>query len=296
MERHRDDQPISISVPGIIFGFLIIIVVWLLALAFVGGIRSGAFDAFPPIEGKTLDNFSAWGTFGDTFNVVSTLFSALAFAAVALSLFIQRADFKASLVEIQNSANAQKELAEETRAERRERWARLYAEFSSERMYEARSELWHKLNQWYSTKNTTYKNKFIYYSEDRHSLTKEEHNDYSHASDIIDFYLVIYDSMAYNDLEMREAANRYFYHAWRGFIISFALINKKYWETNCKTKFEKKQLPFWNAFDKILEFDKKVCDVQFSHCDHFFYKGLPSCGMYPGLDEHNSAWLSPFTE
>ena len=291
MEQHRDDQSISISVPGIIFGFLIIIVVWLLALAFVGGIRSGAFEAFPPIEGKALDNFSAWGTFGDTFNVVNTLFSALAFAAVALSLFIQRADFKASLVEIRNSANAQQELAEETRAERRERWARLYEEFSSDRMVEARKELWYKINEWYSPESKTLREKSIYYALDRHRLLeKEDYSDYSHASDIIDFYLVIYDTMAFDDLEMREAANRYFYHWWRGFIISFSLLSKEYWDKTFKTEFEKKQLPFWIAFEKILEFDRKVCDVPFSHCHHFFYRELPSCGMYPDLEAHNAAW------
>jgi hypothetical protein len=61
-----------------------------------------------------------WGQYGDSFGVINSLISALAFAAIAYSVIIQRRDFDHQLREFKESVEAQKESSQALKAQLKE--------------------------------------------------------------------------------------------------------------------------------------------------------------------------------
>lgn len=113
----------DLLVPAARLAFIPVIILWIISLAI--------FLIFE-ISGNTA------GTLGDSFNVLNSLISGLALGAIALSLFLQRSDLKATLAEMQHTTAAMEEQVRHLKFERDRNIREFAATFQSESLKSAR--------------------------------------------------------------------------------------------------------------------------------------------------------------
>jgi len=270
------------------YGIRAIILVVLIWIVFFG------FSVFL-LENPQLNHI------GDSFNIISSLVSGLALAAIALSFYLERADFRVSLKEISDAAKAQTQIAEETRKAREERTADFYRRFSESSLREARTFVWRSvMANWFSSPE--YRKILAYYGDDENIKEVQPlvldgktigGDDIQKAlyltSDLIDFYVHLFRVIGDDEKLLSSLANQYFYHWWRGFLLSYALVCEKAWLEKCSTIDEKNQLPFHDNLRAILLFDRRCMTVPFIARNHVVYSRLNSgLDVYPNLKEHNS--------
>ena len=53
---------------------------------------------------------------------------------------------------------------------------------------------------------------------------------------LIDFYAYIYKLLGEDEKALRDACNQYFYHWWRGFLLSYILLSQRMWEKNVRPR------------------------------------------------------------
>ncbi len=242
----------------LLFGVYIVLAVWLfffaINLQYFGGMSVEA-------TGGGESARAQWGQFGDAFNMLNTLFTGLAFVGVVVTLLLQRKDFEASLLEINESTKAQKRLAEETSRERRDRHAELYQVFNSNDMYAARTEMWPVALFFWFESDEIRSNLDWYSPRRRGQPIRIADNKLKHCTLMLDFYSYLY-RLYINENEtgmMKEQARRYYYPAWRGFLLSFVSISIRSFEG-----FGISGRPDENyldpRFQDILDLDERIYD------------------------------------
>lgn len=186
--------------------------------------------------------------------------------------------------------------------------ASIYQKFAEGNLRDARSIVWTRvIPRWFRDKD--FREMTIYYGEMRHhhlieSEIKDENdkieeklsntlNDSYYISDLIDFYAYIYRIAGDRTDLLSYLCNQYFYHWWRGFLLSYALSGYSIWKSRCKTAEMRAQLPFHSNLELILKIDIEAMECPFNESEHIFYeKFKPDGDLYPGLKEHNQKLIN----
>lgn len=190
-----------------------------------------------------------------------------------------------------------------TKKARNEMLASIYQKFAEGNLRDARSIVWTRvIPKWFRDKD--FRETTIYYGEMRHhhliesevkdknENTKEKssniRDDSYYISDLIDFYAYIYRIAGDKTDLLSYLCNQYFYHWWRGFLLSYALSGYSTWKSRCKTAEMRAQLPFHSNLELILKMDIEAMECPFNESEHIFYEKFKLDGdLFPGLEEHN---------
>lgn len=127
-----------------------------------------------------------------------------------------------------------------------ERLASVYHKFSEGSIRNARTSVWIEvIPKWFDDKE--YRCNMTYYSDHRIDPAAYEENVASTAerqeylrnydiSYLIDFYAYIYKLLGEDEKALRDACNQYFYHWWRGFLLSYILLSQRMWDKNVRPR------------------------------------------------------------
>lgn len=246
------------------------------------------------------------GQFGDMFNVLNSLFTGLAFGAVAITLFLERSDFELSLKEFRQTAKSNRELAEAAVRSRDDRLAELYRIFSSGQVGAARDDFWPVAGKlWFADDRIRYY--LCYYTsfEDQDAwnealaytnrvMTEElgkDPNDVSRyfvgsmCDTVVNFYTYLYmvfevdkDSPSSErdeaERKFQFAVQDFYYDWWRGFLLSYALCSKRAYHQSTDQD-AKDQLEIDPRLDLILKLDRRAKGgVKFNPHKHPFFRQL----------------------
>lgn len=214
-----------------------------------------------------------WGQFGDFFNVLNTLFSGLAFGAIVVTLFISRADFRASLIEISTAAKAQKVIAEEARRGRVEKYAQIYQFFNSQDMYISRNNMWKvAIGSWFKDEKVRSRlNWYSSYCIDNPDKVSDQ--DIKECSFIFDFYSYLYQIYKEDHEQLIVNMKRYYYPAWRGFLLSFIAVSTRSFRDFSENDGEA-NIHLDSRFEDILQIDRICFKNKFNPFRNPYYKRI----------------------
>lgn len=225
-------------------------------------------------------DWGEWGQFGDTFNIINSLFSGLAFGVIAVSLLLQRGDFAISIEEISASARAQERLADQNLLDRSERHAEIYREFNTPEMRRARTVFWATAtSRWfedaecraYLTYHSQLGDHDSYFTLQAKMLewTREEagvHRDLEPYQldirymndDVVNFFSYLYDLYEGDPDRLKKVAGTFYYHWWRGYLLSWALCSQAEHARRCVEPEAAEQLPFEGKIKSLLALDDVI--------------------------------------
>lgn len=255
------------------------------------------------------------GTFGDSFNVLNALLSGLALGAIALSLFLQRAELKATLNEMKETTKALEEQARYLKFERDRNVREFAATFQSERLKKARSTAYilrapffkdHDFRrvlakQWISAEDVVLPENMIDFIKDANEgrVSEDEVNyvkDHTwHISDFVEYYSTLYnhcESLGIDDREKiaRALGEKYIWSYWRGMLLLHAFEVAKLYDQEISTDEERAQFPKPHWIHDIVQFDRWVMDARYRPLIH------PRERMYcEGDIEYNDEYLADFS-
>lgn len=270
-----------------------------------------AFFVFLIIEGSG----KSAGTFGDSFNVLNALLSGLALGAIALSLFLQRAELKATLNEMKETTEALEEQARYLKFERDRNVREFAATFQSERLKKARGTAYilrapffksHEFrkalaNQWISAEDVVLpEDKIEFIKQANRDRVSEDDLNYVkdhtwHISDIVEYYSTLYnhcESLGTEDREKiaRALGEKYIWSYWRGMLLLHAFEVAKLYDQEISTDEERAQFPKPHWIHDIVQFDRWVMDARYRPLIH------PRERMYSEGDiEYDDEYLAEFS-
>lgn len=261
------DLSTDLLVPAANVVFLPVVLLWLLAVAI--------FSIFE-ISGNSA------GTFGDSFNVLNSLLSGLALGAIALSLFLQRSDLKATLDEMQQTTAAMQEQARYLQYERDMGIREFAGTFQSQPLKDARTSAYILrpaffkdaefrsvlANQWIDGEDVDLPEKWVNVIVDaNHGRVTEDkvrsvRNHTWHLSDLIEYYSTLQQHCSSLEPNIREATakrlgDKYIWAYWRGMLLLLAFEVAKLYEEKIRPE-QRDHFPLPHWLPDLIEFDRWV--------------------------------------
>lgn len=264
-----------------------IALIWFLGfVVFVLLSITSAFEIIPELG-------TVAGQFGDSFNVLNSVFSGFALGVIALSLFIQRADLRATLDEMEETNKSLRAQVRYLELEGERNVREFGATFQAQPLKEARSAAYilrapfftsgkfRKVlaDQWISGEDVMLPKEcqefIIEANRGRvsESTIRRVRNHTWHISDLIEFYSTLYqhcDSLP--DESKRKIAKmlgeKYIWPYWRGMLLLLALEVARLYEGNVETTEECEQFPKPHWIRDLVVFDRWVMPHRYKPNTH----------------------------
>ena len=277
-KENRQNSDIDLLTPAANVVFLPMIFLWVISLAIF-------------ILAEILHTSA--GMLGDSFNVINSLLSGLALGAIALSLFLQRAELKTTIREMQDSTAALQQQAIYLKFERDRNVREFAATFQSERLKKARTnafilrpaffknEDFRRMlaDQWISGEYVSLSKEWIEYiqntNEGRISANElSTVGDHTwHISDLIEYYSTLYshcESLGSSESEAiaKILGEQYIWPYWRGMILLLAYEVARLYDEIVEESDEREQFPKPGWIRHLVLFDRWVMPDRYKPMIH----------------------------
>ena len=277
-EEEKRKNDVSLFIPATNVVFLPLILLWLIFLIFFVTTEAIGRSA---------------GGLGDSFNVLNSLLSGLALGAIALSLFLQRADLKATLKQMEETNSTLEKQVGYLKFERDRNVREFAATFESERLKKARSlayilrpaffqsrEFRRMLaDQWISREDVSFSDEWMDFIADANrgriseiELANIESHTW-HISDLVEYYSTLYhhcESLGEEDQGKvaKLLGEKYLWSYWRGMLLLLGYESANLYDEIVTTEKERGQFPKPHWIHDLVAFDRWVMSDRYHPMVH----------------------------